>query len=262
MNVLITGATSGIGFLTGITLAYRKHNVYMTTHTKSQLETLNRRIKNLNIKINTFKLDITDKSDLEKINNLDIDILINHAGIGIGGSIIDLDINKLRENFEVNFFSSFRLLQMFSKKLIKENKEGKIIITSSIAGIIPIEFLGSYCSSKAAITMMTKCLNKELNSANSNIKVKLIEPGAYKTGFNQVMLENKYDYMNNNSYFKNKIPKIMKKEKLLWKIIEQKNIDNIVSCIEDAITSSHPKFIYRAPFIQAIFIKIYSFLFL
>ena len=93
MKVLITGSTSGIGFLTGITLNERKHTVYITTHTANQLENLNNRLDSMNIKnINTFKLDITNEDDRNLIKELEIDVLINHAGIGIGGSIIDLDI--------------------------------------------------------------------------------------------------------------------------------------------------------------------------
>lgn len=56
-----------------------------------------------------------------------------------------------------------------------KNQNGKIIIISSLAGIIPIEFLGSYCATKASIIMLAKVLQKELKIVNPNIKIKIIE---------------------------------------------------------------------------------------
>lgn len=257
MNILITGATSGIGFLTGISLADRGHKVFMTTHTEKQLKTLNNKIKNINIEVETFKLDITDSSDILKLKNLDIDILINHAGIGIGGSIIDLDIEELRKNFDVNFFSSFNLVKIVANKIIKEGKKGRIIITSSIAGTIPIEFLGSYCSTKSAITMMAKCLNKELKLVGSNINVIIIEPGVYDTGFNQRMIDSIEKSINRDSIFlsiKNKIHKKLSSE---FKFIEHKKYNSIVVQIIKAVEEKNPKLVYKAPLSQSIMSRLY-----
>lgn len=201
MKILITGACSGIGFLTGITLAYRKHEVIMATHTQEQLESLKNKLKNFALDIKSCKLDLTNNEDIKKIKLFDIDVLINHAGIGIGGSIIDLDMNEVRKNYEVNFFSSFELVKLFCNDLIRKNKKGKVIITSSIAGVIPFEFLGSYCSSKASITMMARCLRKELKLIDSDIDISVIEPGAYKTGFNQVMIDKVEENISDKSPF-------------------------------------------------------------
>ena len=71
---------------------------------------------------------------------------------------------------------------------------------SSLAGLIPLKFLGSYASSKAALITLSDVLKKELKELNSNIKVVLVEPGLYYTGFNQVMFENKYDMMKSQLY--------------------------------------------------------------
>lgn len=258
MKVLITGATSGIGFLTGITLNERKHIVYMTTHTTEQLENLNKRLESMNIKnINTFKLDVTNEFDQNLIKDIDIDVLINHAGIGIGGSIIDLDIEKVKENFEVNFFSTFNLSKIFCNKLIEENKRGKLIIMSSIAGVIPIEFLGSYCSSKAAITMMANCLRKELKYKNFNIEVSVIESGAYKTGFNQRMVDSVDLSFNKCSHFYESREKIYNILRLQFDLVEKKNVNSIVCEIVKAVEQKHNKFIYIAPLSQMLIKKIY-----
>jgi len=260
MKILITGASSGIGFLTGITLASRNHKVIMTSHNEKQLENLNNKIKALNLDIETLKLDITNDEDVSMFKNLDIDILINHAGIGIGGSIIDLDMDEVKNNFEVNFFASYRLVKMFCNKKLKANQKGKVIITSSIAGIIPVEFLGSYCSSKAAITMMARCLRKELNILECGIDISVIEPGAYYTGFNQVMVDKILD-MDSNSCFYTCRQKIYNQVKMKFDLIEKKNINSIVCQIIKAVEDRKNKFIYTAPLSQAIAKKIYALLF-
>ena len=258
MKVLITGAESGIGFLTGITLSDRGHIVYMTTHTEKGKENLIKKIDAMSIKnVNIFKLDITSFRDRNKILELDIDVLINHAGIGVGGSIIDLDINKVKENFNVNFFDSFDLVKIFCNSLINNNKKGKIIITSSIAGVMPIEFLGSYCSSKAAITTMAACLRKELKMKTSDIQISVIEPGAYKTGFNEFMIDTIDLSIDKNSYFYDISTVINNKLTKIFTLIEKKNINSIVCKIVKSVEDKNNKFIYTAPLLQVIAKKIY-----
>ncbi len=257
MKVLITGASSGIGFLTGLVLASRNHFVIMTTHTEKEAILLKEKIKKLGYSnIEVLKLDITNEIDVESFKDFDIDVLINHAGIGIGGSIIDLDIDKLRENFEVNFFSSYNLAKIFINNLIKRKKEGKLIITSSIASVIPFEFLGSYCATKSAITMMASSLKKELEYLDLNIKVSVIEPGAYKTGFNDVMINRAYDSIEKGSPFFGKKEKIMDILKLKFCLCEKKSLKSIVSKIVLAV-ESNDKFIYSVPISQKIFKKLY-----
>lgn len=257
MKVLITGACSGIAFLTGISLNERGHTVYMTTHTEKQRITLENKLMSMNIHgINVFKMDI-GADDINKIKKLDIDVLINHAAIGIGGSILNLEIDKVRENFDINFFSSFTLAKIFLNKLIKENRKGKVIFTSSMAGYFPLEFLGSYCSTKSAITMMAKCLRKELKYKNSNIQISVIEPGAYRTGFNQVMIDTINSCINKNSYFydvKNQVGFLLN---LKFKLTEKKNLNSIVCQILKAVEDKNNRMFYSAPLFQNIFKKIY-----
>ena len=90
---------------------------------------------------------------------------------------------------------------------------------SSLSGIMPLKFTGSYSSTKASLINIAQTLKKELKELNKNIKIKLIEPGMYKTGFNQLMIEDKYEWMKEKSYFKEELEKIQKKEKIFLKII-------------------------------------------
>ena len=259
MKILITGAASGIAFLTGITLKSRGHDVIMTTHTVEQLTTLNEKLQLLKLDITTFKLDINNKKDIKLLSDFEFDVLINHAGIGLGGSIIDINESEVENNFKTNFFSSYNLAKYFCNRLIKEKRKGKLIITSSIAGVVPIEFLGSYCSSKAAITMMARCLKKEVKLLSQDIDICVIEPGAYHTGFNQVMI----DSINipSNSPFFDQESRIKNRLKFKFKLMEKKRINSIVSQIILAVEENNPRFIYSAPLLQTIFKKLYLLLF-
>ena len=169
-------------------------------------------------------------------------------------------MSKVRRNFEVNVFSTFEIIQIVLKNMIKKGK-GRVIVISSIAGIIPFNFLGSYSATKSSVTTLTTTLKNEMKLINKNIKIVLIEPGLYHTGFNQVMFENKYDWMIKESYFKEDLDKINNKEKLMLSIMEKRKLDSIVNKIIEAITAKNPKFIYRAPFTQVIGSKIYDLFF-
>ena len=255
MKILITGAASGIGYSLADKLIKNGHYVYLCVHHENEIENVIEKIKNINYqdRVSVIKLDITNKKDRTLIEKLDIDCLVNQAGIGIGGSLLNMEVKKIKKNFEVNFFSTLELTKLYIKT--RKNKQGKVIITSSLAGVYPIAFLGSYCASKASLSIMTRTLHKEIKNTNLNIKIKLIEPGAYHTGFNQIMIENKE--ILNNDIFNEPIEKIVEKQKRIFSIIEKKSIKSIVNKMYYAITSNDNKLVYRAPFIQVIGIKIY-----
>lgn len=254
-KILFTGSRSGIANAVIKKLINKNYLIYLTVHTEIQLKYIKQKYENIS-NIICLKLDITNSDDINKIKDLDIDILVCNAAIGNGGSIIDIDINKIKDNFEVNVFSNFELIQLFLKEMIKK-ENGKIIIMSSLASILPLPFLGSYCASKASISMLTKCLKKEVQLINEDIYISLILPGMYHTGFNQVMLDNKYPLQNN--YFDEIIKTIRKKEKVFFNLFEKKNLKTITNKIYRCITSEKPKFIYSAPISQYIFSKIYQF---
>jgi len=253
-RILYTGAASGIAKEV-IEKIKHKYYIYVGVHNEKQLELTKEKYKTEK-NIEVLKLDITNKKDLEQIKNINIDILICNVAIGYGGSICEIDINKVRENFEVNVFSNFKLVQIVLKNMFKKDS-GKIIMVSSLAGIMPIKFLGVYSATKASINKLTQSLNKELKLLTKNIKISLVEAGMYKTGFNQVMLENKYEWMQKESYFKQELELIRKKENIFWNLFEKKKMNSIVRQIIKSIENDN-KFIYSAPISQRIIAKIYS----
>ncbi len=251
MRILITGATSGIGYEVGKALIKRHHTLYLGTHTKSQCEELKQKLKRENLEAICLKLDITDDKDLENINMLEIDCLINHASIGISGSLLDTEIDALREVYEVNIFASFRLLQLVYQRMQEKGIKGKIFVTSSLAGMLPFPYLSCYTSSKAAISMIAFTMRKELKVLSPNISISLIEPGAYYTGFNQRMIDKK-----GKSITKNK-KRTTRLQRNLFALIEKRRLDSIVRKIVKEVEKNHPKFKIRAPFSQQLFTKLY-----
>lgn len=254
-KILVTGARSGI-INQVIDSILDRYYIYLTVENEQQLKIVKKKYKEYS-NVECLKLDVTDEKDRKKVANLSIDILICNAAIGEGGSIAEIPFDKVRHNYEVNVFSNFELIQLILNTMIKNNR-GKIIVMSSLASIIPINFLGSYCSTKASISMLTTILKNELKLLNKDIKVKLIEPGLYHTGFNQVMLENKYNWMDIESYFKNKIDEIRTKENIIFSLLEKKQLNSIVKQIIKAIDDDNNKFKYSAPLSQYIGAKIYS----
>ena len=257
-KVLFTGARSGIINKVAENLIKQNYFVYITVHTNSELKVIKKKYKN-NTNVECLKLDITNKNDRNKLKDLNIDVLVSNAATGDSGSLAEIDINKVRKNFETNVFSNFELVQMILKDMIKK-RQGRIIMVGSLAGMIPIPFLGSYCATKASIIKMTETLNLEMKLLKAKIDICLIEPGLYQTGFNKLMLDKKYDWMNIDSYFKNQIEQIRKTENIVLILFEKKNLQSIVSKITKAITTKKPKFIYRTPLTGRIITKIYNLL--
>ena len=262
MNILITGSSSGIGFSTGVELVKKGCFVYFTVHRYSQVITTVNKLSSLNIgnigkNYEVFKLDITLESDRNKLFDLDIDCLINNAAIGIGGSILDLNVSKIKDNFEVNVFSTVEMIQTYAASLFLNNKRGRVIVVSSLAGLIPLPFMGSYCATKASLITLMTSLRRELSLVESNLEICLIEPGIYVTGFNEVMIDNKEEI----SIFGDIYPRITYYQKLLFKIFGKKDLKSISRKIVKATISRKNKFIYRAPFTQVLSAKIYMLLF-
>lgn len=254
-HILITGCGSGLGRKAAITLASRGHYVYATTHTDEQAYKLNVLNRKWKLPMENFKLDVLCKEDRDKVRDLKIDVLINNAAIGDSGSIAEIDVNRFRATFETNVFCPIELTQIVLEQMIKRGS-GRIIFLSSLAGRMAIPFLSPYCSTKFALESIGYCLNKELKQLPKvHIPVILIEPGSYATGFNQLNVSKQFNWMKINSYFKNHINKLQRKQYLYFKVTESTNMDSIVNKYIAAVESPSPKFRYIAPCIQGYVVK-------
>ena len=252
-KVLVTGARSGI-INKVIDKIINDYYIYLTVHTQSELKIVKEKYKNYP-NVECLKLDVT--KDLDKVKNLGVDILISNAAISETGSVLEIDMDKVRDNFEVNVFSNFSLVQIVLKNMLKKGN-GKIIMMGSLAGKIPLPFAGPYSASKASIIKLTEALNLELKLINNNIKIVLILPGLYKTGFNKLMFDKKYDDKDFIKYFDYHLKLIRNSENLVLSLFEKKKLDKIVNKIVKAVKSDNPKFIYSTPMYQYIFSKFFN----
>ena len=258
-KILFTGARSGIAHATIKRLLNKNYLIYLTVHNDKQLELVNKAYKN-NENIICLKIDITNPDDLIKLEGLDIDILVSNASIGEGGSIAEIPMDKVRNNFEVNVFSNFEVIQRVFKKMMEKNN-GKIIVMSSLIRLVPLNFMGVYSATKASISNLMFSLNNELKLLDTNVKVVLVEPGPYYTGSNQVIIDNKYAWMNKESYFLDCLEIIRERENKIFKLIERNSLASVSRVMVRAIESENPKFLYRVPLSHAIVSKLFNFIF-
>jgi short-subunit dehydrogenase len=178
--ILITGASSGIGYQTAKLLGQGNHTVYGAARRIDKLNEL----KQYNVK--PIEMDITSDESIEKavtsIINLEgrIDVLINNAGYGSYGAIEDVSIEEAKRQFDVNLFGMARLTQLVLPQMRKQNS-GRIINTSSMGGRL-VTYMGSwYHATKYAVEAFSDALRME--TKDFGIKVSIIEPGGTKTNW-------------------------------------------------------------------------------
>ena len=186
-RILITGAGSGFGKGVAIALANRGHKVIATTETTEQADALHNKAPQLQVE----KLDITSIADVEKAGRFEVDVLINNAGAGQTGPLADVPMERVRQLFEVNVFGTLAITQAILPKMAARGN-GRIIIVSSIAGVLAGPSFGPYSMTKHSLEAMGKTLRAEL--APSGIDVTLINPGPYNTGFNDRMAASMWEW--------------------------------------------------------------------
>lgn len=256
MKILITGALSNIGYALAKKLALRGHIIYAGVKTKEEQKTLEKKLNEEKIIMFPIVINLLNKS-FNSINRLDLDCLILQAGVGEGGSILELSSSRLEETFKVNVLGNYNLIQTYLRSCLKTNKKGKIFLISSLAAFLPLPYLMSYTSSKLYLYHLAKTLKLELAYQRINVSISLIMPGAYKTGFNDLMIDNKYK---DKLILKEKAVKMTLYQKLLFTFLEQNNYDTLVTKVVFNVEKNKPAFLISEPFSQKIFIKLYIFI--
>lgn len=185
-SILITGAGTGLGKFMAFSLARRGHKVHAGVQGNQQVSALRREAEQAGLSLDVLRLDITSEMDRTYASRLDIDVLVNNAGIGEGGSLADMPADVLKHQLDVNFFSTVELTKLFLKKFNQKNA-GRVVFVSSIAGVVTPPFGGAYCASKHALEAAAQALHQEFSE--KNISIATINPGPYQTGFNDRIME-------------------------------------------------------------------------
>ena len=180
-NIIVTGATGGIGNSIIKKLYEAGANILATGTKDEKLQELKKKFQN----IQTLKFDISQTDNLEnfiedatKKLGGKLDCMINNAGITQDNLAIRMSIEEWKKVIDINLTSTFLISKFAIKKMLK-NKKGKIINITSVVGHTGNLGQTNYTASKAGIVAMSKSLAMEY--AKKNININCISPGFIKT---------------------------------------------------------------------------------
>ena len=183
MVILITGITSGFGRAMAQQLCADGHKVYGTYRRDSQ------QIPG----VTYLKADVQDESSLRSaVNSViekegRIDTVVSNAGMGVGGPLEFTSSEDAQRQMDVNFMGMVRLLNLVVP-IMRKQHHGHIICISSIGGLMGLPYQGMYSASKFAIEGYCEALRLEVRQFG--IKVTVINPGDFFTGFTAARIKN------------------------------------------------------------------------
>jgi len=231
--VLVTGASSGIGKTCAEYLAAKGFVVYGTSRKGME-----------NTDVHMLQVDVTQptsvRAAVQRIIDEQgrIDVVINNAGMGIGGAVELATANEIQQQMQTNFMGTVNVCTAVLPHM-RAARRGKIINISSLAGAMAIPFQGFYSASKFAIEGYSEALSMEVQPFN--IKVSVVEPGDFATGFTAARIVSEAT-LNSSDYgarFKKCLQLIEKEEN------NGCNPLKLAKKIHRIIRSKRPKFRYR-----------------
>ncbi|MCE7053464.1 SDR family oxidoreductase [Algoriphagus sp. AGSA1] len=186
--ILITGASGGIGEAIAHKLAERKHNLLLVARNASKLGTQCKQMaERYGIHAQYIAADLAKPGSAEQLfletrqRGLEVDMLINNAGIGSGGEFSELALESELELLQLNISSLVALTHLFLQEM-KARNSGTIINVASMASFIPIPYMATYAASKVFVRHFTQALTQECKPYK--VHVMLLCPGLTKTNFN------------------------------------------------------------------------------
>jgi len=191
-TVLITGATDGLGKALALLLAERGYRVFAAGRSAEKLAQLDAAAREKKVPLESVALDVcSDDSVKRGVEHVlgkagAIDVLVNNAGVNYTAAVEDLSMEAWRAQFETNFFGVLRVTRAVLPQM-RERRSGRILMMSSISGLVTAPTQGAYSSSKHALEALSNALRMELYPFR--IPVVLIEPGYIVTGIGKAAAE-------------------------------------------------------------------------
>jgi NAD(P)-dependent dehydrogenase (short-subunit alcohol dehydrogenase family) len=176
---LITGCSSGIGHALAHAFKHAGYDVWATARKVEDVATLQAE------GFVALELDVTDLLALQALAErlaLDgggIDVLVNNAGYGAIGPVLDGDPQVLRRQFETNVFGLVDVTRALLPAL--RIRQGLVVNIGSVSGVLVTPFAGAYCASKAAVHALNEAMRMELKPLG--VRVMEVQPGAIDTRF-------------------------------------------------------------------------------
>jgi len=197
-TAIVSGGSKGIGKAIAMKLAQAGANVVICSRKKENLDIAVNEAESNGLTLIPIECNTSNKESIKSvvdhtIEKFDrVDVLVNNAAANpYYGPILNSEDSHWDKIFDVNVKGYFNFVKACSKTMIANNS-GKIINVASIAAKTPLEGLGVYNISKAAVVMLTKVLAKELGEHNINVNT--LAPGLIKTDFSKALWENEETY--------------------------------------------------------------------
>jgi hypothetical protein len=186
-TILITGASAGIGKATAFEFAkHGKYKFILAARNEEKLQEIAKQIISMGSEAVVASTDLTKREDIDKLFSIiekegnKVDILINNAGLGFVKKIYELTDDEIANIVDVNMKAAFIVASKTSKLMVNQ-KSGRIVNISSVAGFISIPSWSIYCASKFALKSFSNSTRAEL--APFGISVTSVHPGPIKTEF-------------------------------------------------------------------------------
>lgn len=181
-TVLLTGTSSGLGEAAARQFLAQGWKVVATariaeTAVRAEVETS---------RLLRVRLDVTDARSIQTAFDVAetrfgaVDVVVNNAGVGLGGVLEAIRLEQLRGHFEVNVIGTAAVCQAAIGRM-RDRREGLIINVTSLAGRVGLPFLTPYCAGKFAVEGLTESLFYELKPFG--VRVKIVEPGGIRSNF-------------------------------------------------------------------------------
>ena len=187
-TVLITGGTDGLGKSAALLLAERGYRIFAAGRSVEKRAELDRLAAEKSLPLETLELDVCDDGSVQRAvqavlqKSGGIDVLINNAGVGYMAVVEELRLEDLQRQFETNLFGVLRMTQAVLPHM-RARRQGRILMMSSVAGLVSPPTYGAYSSSKHALEGLTNALRLEMYPFG--VEIILIEPGYIVTNFQQ-----------------------------------------------------------------------------
>ena len=254
--ILLTGASSGIGFDAAATLARQGHRVYAAARRVERMEPL----KELGVV--PLRMDVTDEASMEAgVRTVleaegRIDVLVNNAGYGYFGAIENVSMEEARRQQEVNVFGLARLCQLVIPSMRKQGS-GRIVNTASVAGKSVLYFGGWYHVSKYSVEALSDALRMELKPFG--IDVVIIEPGGIKTDWGHIAADHLAESSKGTPYEAEGLREAQTMHKAYsMRLLSKPSV--VTRAISKAVNSRRPRARYRVGFGAGILVFLHTIL--
>jgi short-subunit dehydrogenase len=189
-TVLVTGASAGIGRYLALDLAGRGHRVFAAGRNEKALESLRTEAASRGATIETLVMDVTSSESIAAgvavvrvaTSGYGVDVIVNNAGYGQSGPLLDLSDATLRQQFDTNVFGLMAVTRAFTGEMLARGR-GWIVNVSSIGGRITFPLFGAYHASKYALEALSDALRLELGPLG--VRVAIVEPGPIHSQFSE-----------------------------------------------------------------------------